>query len=255
MYTAKLEYKFQKYSSSCGDELHSLLSVYYLNGQILDNRQLISYNENKVEVFVPLPERNSLSKNNSNIYVTRYIKRIKNLGLLSSKIQIIGFDFESLQICKCKSRSAYILYTDRLTMESPLRCYDCFHPIPLYKINRSKDKDYSDILNWESNYKSCDSLQINCTVGERFGEKQLFNHNSSLSKQGREISFVLSKYLGKPVYYYLHKSKGFSSAKEKERVCPICNGKWKLNEPLHKIFDFECKLCKILSNIAINVSA
>ena len=43
-----------------------------------------------------------------------------------------------------------------------------------------------------------------------------------------------------------------SRARELARLCPMCGGSWRLEEPWH-IFDFKCDRCQLLSNIAWDV--
>jgi predicted nucleic acid-binding Zn ribbon protein len=92
-----------------------------------------------------------------------------------------------------------------LTIESPLRCGNCFGIVPLYKIPKTYDDDeYYDIKCWEINYRARDSLQMNCRVGERFGMRQLSEYSSKLNKYGMDICKKIKKLTGKDVYYYLY---------------------------------------------------
>ena len=138
-------------------------------------------------------------------------------------------------------------------MESPLKCADCFGIEPLYKIPKTADEEYHNIISWQSNYQSCDSLQMNCTVGEKFGTSQLSKYNSQLTQQGLKVCQSIEKVTGKKVYYYLYKYTAKSHKTELARKCPNCKGDWHLPEPLHNKFDFKCDKCNLLSNIAWDV--
>ncbi len=63
------------------------------------------------------------------------------------------------------------------------------------------------ILSWETNYISCDSLQMNCEVGERWALNQMQEITSQLSKQGLEICRKIEELTSIPTYYYLHNYK------------------------------------------------
>ena len=106
---------------------------------------------------------------------------------------------------------------------------------------------------WRADYQSCDTLQMGCTVGEKFGERELFRHDSSLSAQGIAICNTIAKETGIATFYYLLRSKGRNLTNEKKRKCPSCGGDWLLEEPLHDLFDFKCDRCRLLSNIAFSV--
>jgi predicted nucleic acid-binding Zn ribbon protein len=56
-----------------------------------------------------------------------------------------------------------------------------------------------------------------------------------------------------PVYYYLSKHFGRSDRAERRRKCPSCGKAWLRKEPLHRIFDFQCQRCRLLSNVAFDV--
>ena len=90
---------------------------------------------------------------------------------------------------------------------------------------------------------------MHCITGERFGERQLFDHKSSLSRQGRDLAAQMETATGIPFFYYLHKirSRGFDA--ELKRRCPNCEGVWRLEESQH-LFDFRCDPCRLLSAIA-----
>ena len=105
------------------------------------------------------------------------------------------------------------------------------------------------ILQWAADYVACDTLQMHCTTGERFGEAQLARHDSSLSSNGRAVCRELEEAVRLPVYYYLHKTRGRSASSEAARRCPSCGGEWRLQSPLHH-FDFRCDRCRLLGAMA-----
>ena len=179
----------------------------------------------------------------------------QKLTSMRPEVAVLGPHPESLPPCKCSNRLGYILFTNYLSAESPVRCFECFRPVPLYLLPKTSDEEYLDILHWMADYKACDTLQMNCTVGERFGEKQLSSPDSALSKEGRKLRMALEAKVKRKVYYYLHKSRGRSVSDERKRRCPICRRRWILQTRWHKLFDFRCEHCRLLSNIAFSLGA
>ena len=162
----------------------------------------------------------------------------------------MGADPEGGTVCKCKSSSTYILYTTYVSLGSPLKCGDCFYEIPLYNLPKTYDDDYYNIICWASDYQRCDGLQMNCAVGERFGTNQLSKLDSPLTKLGLKVCGKIQEVTGKRAYYYLYKGSGRSYDSELSRKCPGCNRGWHREAGVHKIFDFKCEKCGLLSNIA-----
>ncbi|MBV8328018.1 DUF2310 family Zn-ribbon-containing protein [Chryseobacterium sp.] len=113
------------------------------------------------------------------------------------------------------------------------------------------DFEYVPILSWETNYQSCDRLQMNCEVGERWALNQMQDTKSQLSKQGIDICIKIEKLTNIPTYYYLYNYKKHKKGDE-IKPCPVCQKKWKLNTKLHDFYDFKCDQCKIVSTISPN---
>ena len=174
---------------------------------------------------------------------------------MSPAISVVGPHPESAPACKCSIRPGYILFTNYLSTESPVRCSKCFGAVPLYLLPPTHDEEYLDILGWMADYKACDTLQMHCTVGERFGEQQMFNFESALSKEGRKLCKALQAKLKRKVFYYLHKSRGRSLDDEQKRRCPLCRRKWILPATSHNLFRFRCERCQLVSNIAPSLGA
>ncbi|WP_444936545.1 DUF2310 family Zn-ribbon-containing protein [Microbulbifer sp. JMSA004] len=255
MYTISLNFKVTDTfeTESQMDIVNSLLGAWRMNGQILGDQFPTAKTELGYLVYVNTPECDSISAENQNKYVKKYTDALTDVGLSKPEVVIVGKEPECKDACTCLSTDFYILYTTYVTLETPLRCGHCFSPVPLYQIPKTYDDEYYNIIRWQSDYQSCDSLQMNCTVGERFASNQMGRLESPLSRMGLEVSESISSKTGKPVYYYLYKGAGKSYKIEASRKCPKCNGAWAQSEPLHEIFDFMCGECKLLSNIAWNV--
>ncbi|HLD35982.1 MAG TPA: DUF2310 family Zn-ribbon-containing protein [Planctomycetota bacterium] len=257
MYTVEINYQINKTAKL--DEqlntLNSLLGSWRNNGQILGNQFTIVKRKCSYAVFVNIPEKISLSPQLDSKYAAKCRKNLCSTGLSKPSIKILGKDSECSKTCLCKKHSFYILFTTYISFESPLRCGDCFGVIPLYRIPKTYDDEYNDIIIWQSDYQSCDSLQMHCTVGEKFGINQISKLDSALTKVGMKVCKSIQKATKKKTYYYLYKGIGKSYRSEISRKCPSCNGNWYQKESIHDIFYFLCKKCGLLSNIAWNIKS
>jgi predicted nucleic acid-binding Zn ribbon protein len=225
-----------------------------MTGQVLDNIYFSFIKNQYIFMEVLIPDKNSLSKKYANKYTKESYKKLKSVGLSQPKIKILGEEPQGYNKCECKKVKEYILYTTYVQIKPALRCKKRFGYIPLYKLPPIYDNaDYYPLITWKSDYQSCDSLQMNCSVGEKLGMKEMTKHNSDLSKDGRDVCKEIAKVTGKKTFYYLYNYEKSSLNKELKRKCPKCNSKWLRKKSLHKLFDFECKKCKLLSNISFDV--
>jgi predicted nucleic acid-binding Zn ribbon protein len=234
-------------------QAYSLLAAWYKNGQILADNWTIVDGISGLTAYVFIPVEDALSEQYSNKYVREMIQSYTETTDARPSIFMLGSHPESNTVCSCTDRSGYIFFTHYLSLESPIRCSNCFRPVPLYLLPITQDEEYLNILSWMANYKACDTLQMNCTVGERFGEQQLFLHDSSLSIEGRKLCKQLEDRVNRKVYYYLLKHRGRSLSGEKLRRCPDCGQTWILPQSWHGLFDFRCDHCRLLSNIAFSI--
>jgi len=255
MFTAEVQFTMPESVDDVEGILDLLLSAWRTNGQTLNSEWAFSKNGNTYSTFLMLYQKNALGVR----YDSQYGKKARQrIGKVGGTIKIIPLSEDpfSAETCTCKKPSFYILYTNYICLESPLRCGDCFNPLPLYKIpsaETNRGELHDQIKSWRSDYQNCDCLQMGCTVGEKFGERELFRHDSNLSTQGLAICNTIAKETGIATYYYLLRSKGRNLTSEKKRKCPSCGGDWLLDEPLHDIFDFKCDRCRLLSNIAFSI--
>ena len=232
--------------------VYSLLGSLLQNGQLLDIAFPIQRDEGYA-AFVAIPDKDSLDQKYGNQYVHEGLAKLEAAGFPQPVIQNLDFALDSSQVCDCKRRISFILFTTYLSIESPLKCGKCRGTVPLYLIPKRLDETYGNIIGWQSDYKACDTLYMNSATGERFGAREMPRFDSSLSKRGRKICNDIEKKTGKPTYYYLNRPNGVSDKIERQRKCPSCKSDWLLKEPLHEIFDFRCNKCRLLSNIAWNI--
>ena len=225
---------------------------------LLQNGQIISYKVARVRtgyvVIASLPESDALADRFANTWVRKRRRELAAVGVARPKVTRLGTDPESRAPCRCRKRPFLILFTTFLNAEPPLRCGACFGPIALYKVPSTNEvENHQDVRRWEDTYQAMDWLFIGSGPGERFAHEQLSRFDSELSIDGRELARNLERHVRAPVYYHLSKYFGRSDRAERKRTCPSCGKPWLRKEPLHRIFDFQCERCRLLSNVAFDV--
>lgn len=254
MFAAKVSFAMgNRDAESTAEEAQDLLGCWYKNGQILGNSWVFTASSSAVEIYVTIPEENALESVHNNIYVTHVLDGIRAKGLPVPLVSVLGPDPSLPAACACKSSSALVLFTHYLTDTPPVRCLDCFQPVPLYRLPQIQDEEHLGFLQWAADYQACDTLQMHCTTGERFGEAQLSRHDSQLSRNGRDLCTRLERAMGTPVYYFLFKMRSRGRKSELARKCPSCGADWRLTQQLH-LFDFRCDSCRLLSAVAADAS-
>lgn len=234
------------------DEFETLMASYRSSGQVQGRIQSQYISDNKITCLPFTIERNSLAKKYNNYYVINQSEKVEKLCDSKLQFRTVGKSYESYKgSCKCKKSDFYILITNYISIDSPLTCGNCNKSIPLYKIPIYYDYGYMPILSWETNYISCDRLQMNCEVGERWALNQMQEVKSQLTKQGITICDTLKELTSIPVYYYLHNYKKYRGD-QLTRTCPNCNHKWDLEKQLHNLYDFKCDKCRLVSTISPN---
>lgn len=231
-----------------------LLGALQRNGQVCEAECSPVYLEGGSYVAIVLaPEQMSFAPELHSERVTKILGEGAALGITVT-FTAVAEDSSGAQTCACHSPSGYVLFTNFLSVAPPVRCLDCFLPVPLYRFPVRPAGDFHDVICWQSDYRSCDRLQMNCTVLEKATTRQMSDVGSTLSKVGRENCSVLESLSGKPFYYYLYRANGRSVKSEMARCCPSCGQPWYLETALHSLFHYKCDQCRLLSNFAWNLS-
>ncbi|CUI02772.1 DUF2310 family Zn-ribbon-containing protein [Massilia antarctica] len=207
--------------------LNLFLGALRNNGQICGSEWPMAMEDGCCFATVLAPAADSLDERYHGSHVRQRLADAQQAGITFAW-SLIGPACDSADACACANPSAYVLFTTFLTLESPVRCMDCFGPVPLYRFTAPPDADFHDVISWQSDYQSCDHLQMNCTVLERAATRQMSTIDSALSAAGCACCAALSERAGKPFYYYLYRAKGRSAAREAQRRCPACDGPWQL---------------------------
>jgi predicted nucleic acid-binding Zn ribbon protein len=227
--------------------IEKLFGALRQNGQTYNDFFPIVYKDEKYITYILIPEKDSLDSKYHNHYVIRDLDRLKEYGIDKMSYIIVEEDCESSELCSCNCLS-YILYTTYISMESSLRCGICFLPVPLYRIPPTYEEEYYDIINWQTQYKACDTLWMKDCIAISRMYKELSRFDSKLSTQGREICKKITTLTDKPVYYYLFTFTKTKISRDKNR-CPSCGQPWRIDKPWHDMFDLKCDNCYLLGSI------
>jgi predicted nucleic acid-binding Zn ribbon protein len=254
MFVVELTFAAPEPDDADGRRLNAITS---LTAALLRNENLLEFSIASGAygwtVYGLAPAKDAFYRSNRNKYVQQGFAGLRQVGLKHPRVRFLGIAPETASSCECTRRSGFFLFTTFLHLEPPLRCIRCNGTVPTYRLPRPSTDEYSGLLSWKSNYKACDTLQMNCDVGEQFGSLQMSDPTSKLSRSGLTVCKEIARLTGRPTYYYLHKASARSRTAEASRLCPGCGGEWLLKKPLHGKFDFKCDKCRLLSNIAWNV--
>lgn len=239
-------------------EEFDLLMAYYRDAGVIQweiQSEFIA--KNVLRTFPYTHERDSLLNVFDDFYVRQQTERLERLCDSKIRFRTVGTTrFDRLgTVCECRNGNFYVLFTNYVSIVSPLMCGICNEPIPLYKIPVFEDHGYVPILNWQSNYQSCDTLQMNCEVGESWATEQMQNPESELSKQGRRICSKIETLTSAPTYYYLYNCRSISENEDRLRPCPNCWGKWLIDNPTELywlIMCFKCDQCRLISHATLS---
>lgn len=235
-------------------EFNGLMIYYRGSGQTQGKIEPLYIKDNRI-ISTPFTlEKDALDKKYNNFYVQEQSKKVEALSQSVLMFKMLGMtQGQEITACSCTQPKSYILITNYISIDPPLMCGTCHEPVPLYKLPVYHDHGYMPILSWETNYKSCDSLQMNCEVGERWALNQMQEPDSQLSRQGRTICHLIEDETGIPTYYYLHNYRR-TKRNTSDHNCPGCNEAWLPVEHAHNIpYDFRCDQCRLVSVISPNV--
>lgn len=212
------------------------------NGQILGEWNL-SERDTGLELACISPEQDSLDSKYNSIPVSEAYDKVLERSEREPEYSIAGHETILSGTCQCPDSSSLILFTTCIHTEPPVLCADCGLHVPLYKLPKYKDDiDYTSILDWTAACRACDELFLQSGAMERFGWKQLAEHDSDLTKRGMDICKDLSAKLGKPFFYAIR-----TRPDKRVRNCPCCKSNWELKDPGMSSFNLKCENCGLVS--------
>lgn len=139
------------------------MNFYRANGQKQGSIESQYITNNTVIALPTTLEKDSLDSRYNNIYVNAQIQKLEKLCNSKIQFKLIGVNYKDHNTaCTCNKSEFYILMTNYTTIESPITCGTCNGSVPLYRLPKYSDNDYTTILSWETDYICCDQLQMNC---------------------------------------------------------------------------------------------
>lgn len=252
MYVVEITFarESRKNAAAQREAVESVLGAWLQEGHICVSEWQVLSSPQTFTTRVLAPAPDAFKSSRCSKYVKDDLKRLSNSNLAQPQIKFLGRDDYDGSTCSCKKPSRLYLFTTFLQNDPPLSCGDCGGTVPLYRIPKSEGGGSHGILSWTADYQACDTLQINCSTGEKFALREMGELKSSLSRRGLEICREVERLTGTPTYYYLHRYRGRSKKSERARLCPSCDGAWLLPEAWHNKFSFRCDKCRLLSNLA-----
>lgn len=243
----EINYNEQKFFSDEQELIEDYLCTLYMNGQIYSDYNLINTGQHKYEVFVNVPNLESIREKYNNEYVNRSYKH------LVVQIKEMGKNILYDPNCNCETAPYYILFTtSEIGTSSPLICGKCGNETPLYKIPYLfGEQEHLTLINYPKTYASVHELYMQ-SLSDRFTKNQLVNPNSSLNKRAFEIRKELENKIKKPVYLSL--SRFFLiSDRDKKKInndkCPKC-GKTLIecDDQIGLVKMFRCDDCRLITD-------
>jgi len=218
------------------------LSALSSNGQLLGEWNL-AHTGGALELACIAPEEDSLYPKYHSIPASEAYDKVLARSGRKPMFELSGPEAILSGTCKCTDSSSLILFTTCIHTEPPVICADCGLHVPLYKLPKYKDDaDYTSILDWVAACKACDELFLQSGSMERFGWKQLAEHDSDLTNRGTDICKDLSAKLGKPFYYAVR-----SRPDKRVRNCPSCKAIWEIKDQGLSSFNLKCEACGLVS--------
>jgi predicted nucleic acid-binding Zn ribbon protein len=224
--------------------LSSFLASLYRSSILIGDPWNLVPLEDRIRLFGIIPTPDALDARHYNTYARADLERLLEQSRQPPCFRIVGKVLELPDCCSCEEPGWYVLKTDFLNDGPPVQCGDCGRPVPLFRLPLLENEgEHSAVLRWDEIYQAYDTLFIQSSVGERSGYRQMSRLNSGLTREGRKICRAMAEGMGKPWYYYLNRYDD-----PQEPVCPGCGGPWKLTEPLHRLYDYKCDRCCLLSS-------
>jgi predicted nucleic acid-binding Zn ribbon protein len=250
MYLAELYFGIiqPKDASSVVYAIETLLSALYRSGQILDSDYSILRVRRGYATHALLPSESALQPEFHSQPVKEELAGLLQCGLGQPKATLLGRDLSGRAYSEDIDAPFFVLYTYWTTNVTAVRRGDNFEPVPLYLLPPNPETgDHLDIRTWVSVYKACDTLCMTESGVSDGAFTALSAPDSALNVAGRAICTRLERDMGVPFYYALTRGPGKDEERRLEKCCRKSDYEWRLDDPLHSLFDFRCDGQRLLS--------
>lgn len=244
MFTFRCDFHLKKGSPQdlWNGPVSSFLGALLRNGQITEDPWNPLERKGSIRMYLVAPARDALSNRYFNADCTQAMRSLRRVLWRAPEYRCEGLDLDSAGDCRCRRSTHFILFTNFLSEDPPVRCGDCDRRVPLYRLPHPEGhQDYSPFRTWMKLYKAADQLYIDSGFGERFGSKQMSSVKSPLTRMGRDLCRDMAKRVKRHFYYYLH---GYE--RPLNRPCPGCGRAWKLDIPYLR-YSHRCDRCDLIS--------
>lgn len=252
MYLAELTFKVISDTdfSSAEAAIRRYMECLIFNGQLWGREFPTAWQQDCFNSRVVMPAEDALLQKHHSPPALVALEQLAAAGLAYPQWQILGMDLMSQHTDPCQRAAFYILYSRFSDSCSPVRCGEHFAPVPLYQLTTSA-VDHESLIRWQLQYQALDDIQMQQSrVLRKSAERSMQQLHSRLNQQGRQLARQLEHAVKVPVYYALYSGSSSNCAVEAQKPCPGCGGNWRLSQPLHQLFDFQCPQCRLLGNIA-----
>jgi predicted nucleic acid-binding Zn ribbon protein len=253
---ARVTFRSQsRLNDTAREAIGALCRMWWDGGQVLGTARprTLVFKQRAAQTVVRLPERTSLATRHALPRARTGHRWFAKKGI-SIHTDVLGEIDDEAPADRCRAPRAYVLFTNAYTVAPPVRCADCFLPVPLYRLppwntdDRLFNMHYSDILSWQGDFNAMDKLWFGSGFGERWSFRQLSKPKSELNKDGLSLREDLEGRLGRKVYYFLfaHCTLDGTGRKPGHR-CPICDGKWVQKREVFTRFRHKCERCRVIT--------
>lgn len=251
MYLAELRFKIIADTNLTTAEhaIRRYLEALIFNGQVIGREFPTAWQHDTFASRIVIPTEDALLPKWHSSKGRQAEQQLTLAGLAYPKLQLLGQDLLSQATCLALP-SKFVIFTSFADTCSPVRCADSLQPVPLYWL-KSTTSDHEALIRWQLQFQALDEIQLQeQRVLEKVAENSLQQLNSKLNRMGRQLARQLSKANNGDFYYALYSGSSDNCSLETSKCCPGCGSNWRLNEPIAELFDFCCKPCLLLSNIA-----
>lgn len=253
MIVAELQFRILSDTSFSTAEaaIRTYLESLIFYGQILGREFPTYLQQDSFVSRIVIPQQDALEGRNHSPRGQQALQALKEAGLAYPKLKVLGQDLMSNHTDPCRVHQGFILYCRFGQMNSVLYCLEHFAPVPLYQILPTSQLDHEDLIRWQLQYQALDEIQMQeRRVLDKTPEQSMQQLHSQLNQQGRRLAAKIAQQQKLPVYYALYSGSSKDCKLEADKTCPSCKRQWRLPQPLHQLFDFQCQHCKLVSQIA-----